>query len=110
MPDIKDLNNEELEKVSGGGDGTIPSEGVVLSDYTDIKTGRYYCDISKNNCVAYVHGINPHDKYNTYISFEVEYIRYNGNRWYTIREGGDMLETRDFRTKYPKILNLIPGK
>ena len=45
--DVKELKDEELEKVSGGGSGLLPKEGITFNTYTSprcIKVQYQICD------------------------------------------------------------------
>ena len=61
MSEIKEtveLKDEELDKVTGGGSGTIPQGGITFEKYDTLQSGYYYSYEQNFNEVAYVYTTN----------------------------------------------------
>lgn len=82
MTKTKNLKDEELKKVSGGGH-QIPDGGITYLGYTNLKTCKFYASSKSLDDIAYVEKIN---------GTIIEYYKYtiltseSRNTWSGIRD------------------------
>lgn len=106
---INELKENELEKVSGGGSGTIPGGGIKFSTYTEVSGNRYYSKQQNLNNVVYVYSIvyGMGAKEYTPESISVNYSKGTWSSTTTSRFGSSV--TGSFASEYPYMLNIIPN-
>lgn len=104
------LKEEELKKVSGGGSGTIPKEGITYSKYDTIISGRYYAKKYLGDELAFVYtlpyqagGFSP-----SRCSYETLFVDPHHNTWTATPNSPQNDIPHNFIELYPYILNIRP--
>ena len=109
MEKMKFLNDEELEKVSGGGEGTIPSEGIHGEVYDEVLDGYYYTkNITLPSCSEVVW--TWYDVWGNFKnSLEMFNIDSKSGEWYSaIKQEVYNISKEEIKTQYPYRLNVRP--
>ncbi len=98
---MRNIDEVELEKVTGGANGHIPDSGITFSDYSVIEENCFYTRGSFG-MIAHVRKIDGNCCY-----FRVVTLTSDGDEWFT---GGFTKETHSsieyFKNRYPKKLNI----
>ena len=109
MSDLKELKDNELELVTGGGGGPLPAEGIKFNTYTQVEPGYYYArylnDFSK---VVFVYN-NP--KWSTGLAYTIEeFSIYEYNNWWASNSvpGYEGCVDNKFMKDFPYQLNVRP--
>lgn len=106
--DAFELNDEELEKVTGGGNGHAEN-GIYGETYTSIETGRYYCgDQYPGNAtmVLYVTGLLT-GRFCCAVRREKLYFDADNN-WHTEFVLNDHYTSEEMSSYYNYVLNIRP--
>lgn len=104
MSDIKELNDEELEKVTGGAGGNIPKGGITYSTYTSAYGGRFYA-----KCVGGTDLIRTDTSSGFGCYYEEKLIVDNANNtWSTQTICQLPKQPTNFYATYPYVLNIKP--
>ena len=105
-----ELKDEELEKVTGGGSGTVPQGGITFETYGTLTIGRYYTSSQDFQEVVYV--CTVYDK--LCYSRELFKIDASTNSWRSINKhsSGEKYPLENipgFMSHYPYMLNVYPN-
>lgn len=101
------LNEEELNKVVGGGSGNVPEGGMAFTTYSEVIDDHFYSRSNiwnpNYNDVYYVY------LYNGLVLHRKERITVKENRWSAevLQPSGTQVGS-DFISKYPYVLNVRP--
>ena len=102
---MTELKDEELNKVSGGGGGNLPPEGITFSKYSRVWPNYYYSkDMSLNNVVYVFVGQSGCKSY-THELFTVDEIK---GKWKANRISPEikLKLDKDFTYEFPYTLNV----
>ena len=105
---IIELKDNELERVNGGGGGTIPKGGITYSTYSEVSGNRYYSKQQNLNDVVYVYSIVYGMGAKEYTP-ELISVNYSTGKWSstTTSKFGKSV-TGSFASEYPYMLNIVP--
>ena len=98
-----ELKDEELEKVTGGGSGTVPTGGITFTISGSVKSGHYYSKYMDLTNVVYVYQGVFGQEYNCE-KFEVD----DTGHWKSNKVGTFYYVGPNFLNDYPYILNVTP--
>lgn len=106
MSDIKELKDNELELVSGGGSGNIPSGGIIFNGYINIEAGYYYTKSTNFNDVIYVF----HDASGLQYTEECFTVDQAAGTWSSVNKDYEHVYNVGprFKIDYPYQLNVRP--
>ena len=109
MSEARELKDEELENIAGGGSGTIPQNGIIFTTYSSVEAGYYYSSAQNTNDVVYVYSC-PSGLGFTRELFSVDL---SSNNWISknITPSGvkhENFNTDGFMSLYPYRLNVRP--
>ena len=105
------LNEVELEKIAGGGSGTVPAEGVVSTSNNNVYQGNYYTNqlvslTSGTIKVAYAYYVCTREDR---VDSRVENMTIDSGSWSTSPTSEYApSEYWDFHAAYPYVLNVHP--
>lgn len=105
MSDVKELKDEELKTVSGGGSGNIPKGGITYSTYGTIYSGHYYAKNVGDTDVVYLYTDGCGYGCATYETLSIDQ---SNNTWSATIYGGPSSPPQPFSQLYPYVLNIIP--
>lgn len=104
---MQKLSDQNLEKVSGGGSGTLPPEGLTYTPHSGISCGYFYADANKSSNIIFAWGIVS----NRYIQYYKLKLEVNGSNW-RILEDKALINNQDeisyLSSQYPYLLNILP--
>ena len=102
----KQLKDQDLENVTGGYEGNIPSGGITYQTYGMMALNRYYSAAQDTNDVVWVFQAGMVTEY----SNENFVVNKSNNTWKSNGVGGHKVITdyNDFHNKYPYMLNIRP--
>lgn len=100
------LQDQELQEVTGGYNGTIPAGGITFETYGMMALNRYYAADKNTNNVVWVFQAGMVTEY----TIENFVIDTKNNTWKSTGTGSKIIITdyNDFHKKYPYMLNLRP--
>ena len=99
-----ELKDEELEKVTGGGSGTVPTGGITFTISGSVKSGHYYSKYMDLTNVVYVYQGILGQEYNN----EKFVVDEATGCWSSNKVGSFFYVGPNFLNEYPYILNVRP--
>ena len=99
-----ELKDEELQKITGGGSGKVPSAGITFTKSDSVKSGYYYSKYMNLTNVVYVYQGASGQEFNC----EKFIVDETTGRWSSNKVGTFYSVGPDFLYDYPYILNVRP--
>lgn len=99
-----ELKDEDLEKVNGGGSGTIPSKGITFTKAGSVKSGYYYSKYMDLTDIVYVYQGIVGQEYNP----EKFIVDSTKGTWSSSKSAPARYVGSSFLTEYPYELNVRP--
>lgn len=104
--ELNQLKDEDLEKVSGGGNG-YAENGITFSTYDMPEPNRYYSYfnyIDGSSNVYYVRSVDGN-----FINGSVEHFKTDGKNWSSTYYYNDLYTSiESFKKNHPYVLNVQP--
>ena len=106
---IKELEDDQLENITGSGSGTIPQNEITFEPYSSVEAGYYYSSAKNTNKVVYVYSC-PNGLGYTSEAFSVDP---STNSWISRNKTPSGVVHNNFNTDgfmsvYPYRLNVRP--